>query len=223
MSSSAEQLLAARFGGPARPSSGPRVGVLRGVTASPQRVVADVRPPVGHYDPRAAAAARDAAVEEGYAEGYAAGMAAAQQQIADANADHARRCAMALQALTDAVADLQRREATSLLDVADQTAALALQIAEVVLDREIASAADPGRDAIARAIALAPEEGDVTIRLNPADVAALDGVDDLVPGRGVTVIGDPSVASGGCLIGVGATRIDAQIPTALARVAEVLR
>ncbi|WP_114590611.1 FliH/SctL family protein [Euzebya pacifica] len=206
----------------------PRVGILRGAVAGRPAVVpamSDPRRPRGMAQVDAATldALRDKAQQEGWQAGYDAGLVAGQQDALDRAAETEQRHRAALDALLGAVADLREREVASLEHVADQTALLALRIAEIVLEREITSAADPGRDAICRAIELVPEEGDVRIRMNPADIQAMGPVDDLLPGRGVELIADPAVTSGGCVVNVDATRIDAQIPTALGRVAEVLR
>ncbi|WP_108664222.1 FliH/SctL family protein [Euzebya rosea] len=206
----------------------PRVGILRGAVAGRPAVVpamSDPRRPRGvpQVDAAALAALHEQAQREGWQAGYEAGLAAGQQDAHDRAAEAEQRHRAALDALLGAVADLRHREVASLEHVADQTALLALRIAEIVLEREITSASDPGRDAIARAIDLVPEEGDVRIRMNPADIQAMGQVEDLMPGRGVELIADPTVTSGGCVVNVDATRIDAQIPTALGRVAEVLR
>lgn len=203
----------------------PRVGVIRGAVAGPATVVSDVRRslPTEVLDPVALDAVREEARQEGHAAGYAAGLDAARAEAERIVAEARGPQQAALDALLGAVAQLQSREATALAHVADQTALLALRIAEIVLAREVETAADPGREAIARAIALVPDEGDVRIRLNPADLARLGDTSTLLAGRSVDLLPDPTITSGGCEVTVGATRIDAQIPTALGRVAEVLR
>jgi flagellar assembly protein FliH len=203
-------------------AAGPRVGILRGLTTSDQPVRTDPRAAISGT-PAAVADVRREAEEAGFAEGYAAGMAAARAAHEEQVAAYVQGCATTLTALDAALADLRAHEAVGLQQVADQTAALALEIAEVVLAREVASAADPGRDAIARAIGLVPDEGDVIVRMHPADLARLADVEDLLPGRAVGLVPDPAVGAGGCIVQVGATRIDAQIATALDRVVEVLR
>ena len=89
---------------------------------------------------------------------------------------------------------------------------------EAVLDRELALAKNPGRDAVTRALALAPN-GDAVVRLNPADVKTLGSVSF---GRELSVVADPSVEPAGAVVEVGACRIDAQIGTALERVRDAL-
>lgn len=218
MSSSAELRI-----GEAR--RGPRVGILRGLVPSAEPVVTDARAGL-RGGPAGAALAQDArrqAEEAGYADGYAAGLAAADAAARQQVDAFEAACRAALDALLQAAADLRAREATGLAHVADQTAALALEIAEVVIQREVAASTDPGRDAIARAIGLVPDDGQVVVRLHPEDRDRVGDTGDLLPGRDVVLAADPSVGRGGCVVQVGATRIDAQLTTALQRVAEVLR
>jgi flagellar assembly protein FliH len=98
----------------------------------------------------------------------------------------------------------------------------ALEVAEQLIGHELAAATEPGRDALARAIAVAPDRGALVARLNPADVAGLESVEDLAPGREVAIVADASVQPGGCVLDVGACRIDAQLGPALDRVRGVL-
>ncbi len=203
----------------------PRVGVIRGVTPGRATVVADVRRqlPTEVLDPVAIEGIKSDARREGHEAGYAAGLAAAQAEADRIIAQATAQQQATLDALLDAVNQLRSREATALAQVADQTALLSLRIAEIVLAREVETAADPGREAIARAIGLVPEEGEVRIRMNPTDLERLGDTSSLLAGRSVTMVPDATITSGGCEVVVGATRVDAQIPTALGRVAEVLR
>jgi flagellar assembly protein FliH len=202
----------------------PRVGIIRGARTTDRTVIADVRRnlPVEVLDPIAIEAMRHDAQQEGFEQGYADGMARAQAEATAARAQLDQQFMSAMTALMGAANQLRSREASSLHHVADQAAGLALQIAEQVIARELAAATDPGRDAIARAMALAPEDGDIRIHLHPDDLTALGPVEDLAPGRSIALVPDASVQSGGCLLHVGAARIDAQIPAALARIAELL-
>ncbi len=206
-------------------TSGPRVGILRGVGTSSRTVQTDIRPhlPSGVNDLAALEAAQARAVGQGYAEGYAAGRDEAMQEIAAQHERFTTGCHEALGAMESAVTQLAGRESDALDTVADQAAALALRIAEIVLQREIATAVDPGMDAVARAIGFIPDNGQINIHLNPEDLRRIGEVEGLAPGRSIALVGDPTVMSGGCVIAVGATRIDAQVPAALERISEVLR
>ena len=170
---------------------------------------------------------------EGHVAGYAAGLAvaAAEAQVAAeqqaqafsaAERQRGQRLHEALDVLNGMARALQQREAVALAEVEDVVIDLALQVARAVLDRELDVSADPGREALTRALALAPQHHAATARLNPADAALLDGLDELGAGRPLTVVADPVVERGGCLLDTAGRQIDAQVGTALARVAAVL-
>lgn len=207
------------------PTRGPRVGILRGVPAGGRTTVTHLarHMPAQVIDHEQAAAVRADAVQAGYEEGYTQGMAAAAADVEAHLSEVRAQAAASLSALTAAATDLRRRETTALGEVADQVAAMAVEIAEIVLRREVAAAADAGRDAIRRAIAFVPDGGAIEVRLHPQDAAALGAVEEVLPGRDVVVVPDPAVARGDAVVQVGQTRIDAQIATALDRVREVLR
>jgi flagellar assembly protein FliH len=155
------------------------------------------------------------AYAQGRGEGFQQGMAEATRQVVEA-------AEPVLGALVAAAQDLQKRDAVTLAELDDVVAGFAMDVARTVVGHELAAETDPGRAAIARAIGLAPDRGDVVVRLHPDDVVTLGEVDTLAPGRGITVVTDASVQPGGCLMDVGACRVDAQIVPALERVAKVL-
>ena len=99
---------------------------------------------------------------------------------------------------------------------------LAIEIARLILAREIATATDPGRDAIVRCLAELTTTAPATFHLNPADVAALGDLDDILAGRSIEVVPDPTVDSGDAVVEAAGGRIDGSIAGALQRVAEVL-
>jgi flagellar assembly protein FliH len=234
-------------------SGGPRSSVLRGSDAAgarPARMDAELRtsPFAAHHavdarltDPhleQVVAAARRRAVEQGAAEGhqagYAAGLAvaaaeahvAAEQATQAAAASEALRDAQvaeALALLTSAAEAFSRREATRLSEIEEVVADLALDIARAVLDRELVLSQNPGREAVVRALALAPEGCPATVRLHPDDVDTLGEVGGLGAGRTVTVVADRTIERGGCIVDGAGRRVDAQISPALARVAAALR
>ena len=154
-------------------------------------------------------------LKTGYETGYEAGHA---QALADISA----HLSGALAALTAAARTLAQADAVTLAELDEQATALAVAVAEAVIGHELATAADPGADALARALAFAPDRGDLVARLHPDDVAALGTVDGLVPGREVAIVADAGVHPGGCIIEVGACTIDAQIEPAIERVKAAL-
>lgn len=164
------------------------------------------------------ASAQAAGFDAGYQDGYAAGLAAAEAQARVALQDQVAMLEQAVRALSNAALDLSARAAVEVAEIEDQVADAAFAVAEAVIGRELEVATNPGRDAVARALALAPAGG-ATVRLHPADVATIDG--DF--GRQLTVLADPTIEPGGCVVEVGACTIDAQIGAALERVREALR
>lgn len=158
-------------------------------------------------------------LEDGYAEGLRQGLAEGMRQAADAARSD---ISFALTALHAAIEDLHRRDAVGVDEVTAEVIDLAMAIAEIIVGREIDAAIDPGRDALVRALALAPDRGAVVARFHPADLQRLGDVTAPTAGRDVQFVPDPSVGPGGCLMDVGAARIDAQIPAALDRVRAAL-
>lgn len=161
--------------------------------------------------------------EAGFAEGRAAGHAeGAQAAVAEAQRQVEAHLAATLSALDSVAADLAGREATTFAQVESVAVDLAVTLAEAILGREVAVATDPGREALARALSLAPESGDLVAHLHPDDLAPLGDVEDLAPGRELRLVPDASVGRGGAVVTAGAARIDARISTALERVRQEL-
>lgn len=166
----------------------------------------------GYQDGRAA----------GHAEGLAAGRAAALEDAARQQADHVARIEQAVGALRDAATQSQHRYHEAVARLEDALVAGAFELAEALVGRELELATSPGRDAIARALRLAEGTDPVTVRLHPDDIATLGELTSLAPGRALTVVDDPGVERGGCLLQVGDGRVDARLSAALARVRQVL-
>ena len=212
-----------------------RTRVLRGPVAAAMRgarMDADlsvVAPAASLVDPVGAASAAAAAVTEareqaarvGYEDGFQAGLAAAAKENEALVGQSRAAVATALGAVDAAAAALGARQDVVVADVEARIAAMALQIAEAIVGRELAAATSAGRDAIARALRLAPERVAAVARLHPEDVSTVGDLGSLTD-RTITVVADPSVERGGCVLDVGPCRIDAQITPALARVREVL-
>lgn len=169
-----------------------------------------------------ARAAREEAARLGYSDGFSAGrqdaLLAAQAEAAAA----AQAAATALQSLDAATAALHGHQTMAVADVEQHIVELAMSIAEAIVQRELTAAASPGRDALVRALALAPERVDAVARLHPEDLQTVGDLTMMTAEREITLIGDPSVERGGCLLDVGACRIDAQISPALDRVRKSL-
>jgi flagellar assembly protein FliH len=161
---------------------------------------------------------RRAGYEDGYNSGYADGIAEARVRTADL----AERLIGLVPKLGDAAGDLYAREATARVAIEDQVVSVAFEIAQVLVGHELAHAEAPGRDALARALDFAPEQGHVVARLHPDDLNALGDPAHLVPGRSLALVPDPGVQRGDCVVDIAGCRIDARIDGALDRVRAVL-
>lgn len=205
--------------------AGPAPAVRRdheGVRAVELPAVEDPPPPVEGLGGRSAAWAagyRDGHVEgrnDGYAEGYATGLAEGGRRAQD-EAD--QRWA-GLSDRVDAVLAAQDRR---IGELAGEVLELAVELAGLVVGHQVATSADPGADALRRAVAAAPPGPPLLARLHPDDLERLAvDVEGLAPGRRLDVVADPSVATGDCRIEAGPTVVDASLGAALARVRAVL-
>jgi flagellar assembly protein FliH len=163
----------------------------------------------------------DSATREGFDTGYATGF---DQGYADGLAqahNHAEILTQLAQRLSDAADALMARETTAREQIENELVAAAFEIATALVGHELDNPDTRGREAIARALALAPDHGLVVARLNPTDFAVIDP-SQLQLGRAIELISDPTVGPGECIVDVGSCRIDARIGPALERVREVL-
>lgn len=156
-----------------------------------------------------------AARQEGFNLGVDEGRRAGRDE-----AIHAARpdVSFALTALTEAIEDLHRRDGATAGALAERMVDLALAVAESVIGRELQIATAAGRDALVRAMTVAPDRGQAVARLHPVDVATLREADHIIGGRPIDIVADESIERGGSIVTVGSTSIDAQLSTALERV-----
>lgn len=179
---------------------------------------------------------------EADAVGYAAGWAQGRQQAAELaareaaelaeltarrEAERAAEAERSLTAVLVAADRLEQRTLPLLADLEDEVMRAAVTIAEALLGRELRLSPEPAMDALRRALVQVPEGRPVTVRLNPADLAALtpqtgDGTPDEVDGRPVVLVADPGLNPGEAVADSGALTVDARLSTAVARVKELL-
>src|SRR6476646_4364035 len=95
-------------------------------------------------------------------------------------------------------------------------------VAEALVGHHLEVADCPAREAVERALSLAPAGGVAVVRLHPDDVDAVAARGPLAPDRSLTLVPDPQVERGGCVVDAGERRIDGQIGPALERVRAVL-
>ncbi|WP_433610111.1 FliH/SctL family protein [Dactylosporangium sp. CA-139114] len=177
---------------------------------------------------------RGEAEATGYAAGWAQGLREAREEAARTAAVVAQQAAQtaeaqrqrierALLGLGQAATALEGRAVPAAHDIEEQIVATAFAIAEAVLSRELRTATEPGREALARALALAPSASPVTVRLNPADRLTIGETELVMDGRTVTLVDDPGLRSGDAIALCDATTVDARLGPALDRVREVLQ
>lgn len=206
---------------------GPRVLRDTARVERPSKLLALDLAPTGlaRLDPARVEAAveegRAAGFDAGFRAGHLAGLEAARAEQDHVTADHRARLARVLSSADLAVADAVTRVGEVMETGARATVEASFAVAEAIVGRELATAADPGRDAVARALALAPDGVEVSLHLHPSDAAALVD-DDLLRGRAITVVADPTLRPGDCVGTAGWTTIDARIGAALDRVRAVL-
>jgi flagellar assembly protein FliH len=177
---------------------------------------------------------RGEAEATGYAAGWAQGVREAREAAAAdvvRVAQEAARAAEAQQAVVEralyaigrAADALESRAVPAAHELEEQIVATAFAIAEAVLARELRTAAEPGREALARALDLAPASSPVTVRLNPADRMTIGETELVMDGRTVTLVDDPGLQPGDAVALCDATTVDARLGPALDRVREVLQ
>lgn len=180
------------------------------------------------FDPAMSAALADPATAAenarrlAYEQGYQEGLEQARADVEAATNDATSRVRRALGALTVAIEDFQTAERMAANELEDEIVRAAFELTRSILRRELSVAADPGADAIARAMELLPTREPATIRLNPEDAATLNMNSVDAGGRSIEVLADPVVESGGCIIEMGRTTVDAQLSTVLAKVGQAL-
>jgi flagellar assembly protein FliH len=188
----------------------------RAVQAALVELVSMPSPAPGQH---ADGSAADAAAEQGYRDGYEAGLAEA-RRIEAARIDELRVAAGAMARAADG---LTVSQADAMARVEAMIPEIAFELTELLLGRELAVTRDPGRDAIARALALTPDNsGPVTIRLNPRDAELVGDLGDIAGGRPLSIVADAQIGPGDCIAEADSARIDATLAAALDRVRKAL-
>ena len=162
----------------------------------------------------------------GHAAGYAAGLRAAaddlatqkaeqQAALADAIAAGQARIVEAVSVLTAAAEALERRTVPRLMEAQDAIAATAIDLAEAVIGRELGSEETAARSALQRALSDVDTALVNVVRLNPADLAALD--QQTILASGVTFAADAALERGDAITEFADGYLDARVSAALER------
>jgi flagellar assembly protein FliH len=179
---------------------------------------------------------RAAARAQGFASGWAEGRREATAQTAGTRDDLERAFEeqsqqalvsqqFAVQTLLAAAARFEEVTRACEVELADRAVELGLQIAEAVLDRELAAVDDPAAEALRRALVAVPADVAVTVRLHPADLATLDeagAAGEALRGRSVGYVADGTLSRGDAVVETETGVVDAGLSSALVRVREVL-
>jgi flagellar assembly protein FliH len=164
-------------------------------------------------------AAKDAGFRKGWETGWRDGHDHGRDE---AFKEFTAALAPTIEAISRVREQLAAADRVSADELASQLVQFAMSVAEAVIGRELELSSNSALDSLRRALVMIPERGEIVARLNPDDVAIVDSVEHLVPGRVVTIAADPSVERGGAVVQVGRCHIDAQIGPALDRVREAL-
>ena len=168
------------------------------------------------------------ATDDGYRVGYQAGFDAALEDAAAAidSRELQRGNALneVLETLSIAAMRIEEEHHEIVEEMQRQVIALAVEIAETLVGHEIAVATNVGLDALTRALQLAPTAKVVRAQLHPDDFATLTASHEWerFADQGVSVLENPNLQRGDCIVDADATRIDARLAPALARVRETI-
>ncbi len=194
----------------------PRVEDLKRTDALPGSVINQITPDLQQ-------AVLDAE-SSGYQKGYQAGLAQGAQSQRESVEILQPKLAHLEAILQKSLLELQVAAKEGLRVHESDIAKFSLQVSEEILSYE--SHLGPARVelAVTKALENLDPKLDVTLRVAPVDYEAVKELFDRSDAneRGVSVISDNSVETSGVIVEVGATRIDAQISTAIARVRAVL-
>ncbi len=157
----------------------------------------------------------DELVADAYQQGFTEGVAAADAAIR-------KDVALALAAVEAATVRLDQSASTWAESGPQEALELALQLAEVILMREVACSDAPGRDAILRCFSEIDRGESAVVRLHPSDVETLGSVDDLMVDRSFELVADPTVAIGDAVADTPNGSIDARLASSLERVKQEL-
>ncbi|MBT8488853.1 MAG: hypothetical protein HKN72_06915 [Gemmatimonadetes bacterium] len=134
------------------------------------------------------------------------------------------RVRTALEAVRAVVDELKEADTLREKEAEDRVAAIAVAVAAHLMEREVRTSPEVVSDLVRRAIAEFPVTDDLTVHMNPGDLALLSrGIGgetsqpQLTSGQRVRWVPDPQIRSGGCLVEGGNQVVDARLSTTLAR------
>jgi flagellar assembly protein FliH len=172
--------------------------------------------------------ARSRGLEEGRVAGHKSGEEAGRKAGREEGLAVCRQDTATLAAtLETMVADFGSRRERLIKEAERDLLLLSVRIAERVLRRELRADASAAASAAAEAISLAADRSRVEVRINPADEAAVsEGHAELGKRfsdlQDISLVPDPGVERGGCLVSTASGEVDLQVETQLERIAALL-
>jgi flagellar assembly protein FliH len=200
--------------------AGPRI--LEGQGLSVRRRPLDPGRPIDYASLSTGALLEAESADRGYEAGYADGQRDAEAAAQDAQREGIVRVDSAVAALcgsVDAARSAYEERSTQLESAVPR---FAFELLEALFGRESVLAVDPGREAVARALALDEGRLPAVARLAPEDAETIGELAELSPSRPLTVVADPMVERGGAVVEIGSTTIDSQLSRALERMRAVI-
>src|ERR1700677_2994436 len=145
--------------------------------------------------------------DRGYESGYADGQRDAEAAARDAERASVARVDKAVTALSRSVDAARSAYEERSAQLESAVPRFAFELLETLFGRESVLAADPGREAVARALALDESSLPAVARLSPDDADTIGELADLARSRPLTVVADPTVEPGGAMVEIGSTTI----------------
>ena len=200
-----------------------RVRVIRGVVPAPADLGTVRSQHARHLvvDPELIQGATDDGYRAGYQAGFDAGLADAADAISAREQRRATDIQSTLAQLQTETEGLHAAYNDVIIGIEEQVVAIAAEIAEIIVGRELVTSAEPGVDALRRALQFAPTGAAATVRMHPDDITTLDGSQDSF-GRELAISADPSLQRGDCVVDIASLRIDARLDAAFDRIREVV-
>ncbi|MHB8263620.1 MAG: FliH/SctL family protein [Acidimicrobiales bacterium] len=192
------------------------LGEVRVAQRNPKTLLPeDVRRPVTSTLADRLEDARSTGYEEGYRKGREDAMSSMEAERVELTVKLVSSVEEAAMRLAEGRYEILKASSREIVD-------LAIRISEAILLRELVVSHDPGREALERAVGLAPQGSDLVVRMHPDDVVGPDYLASMFNGESIRIVEDGSVEKGGCVVQAGSCTIDGQVSTALKRVADLL-
>ncbi len=132
-----------------------------------------------------------------------------------------KELAAAIQALTKASETCTKEFQQSRPQIERYILSMALEIGAKIA-RHSLEQPEVLKHAIHEALAQVPSAGAIVVKLNPADLEALRALKGSAWSQNITLVQDPTVTRGGCVLDSPAGRLDARIETQVAQIAQAL-